>query len=280
MSNIISLITDFGIQDEYAGVMKGVILSINPRARIIDISHHIEPGNTKSAARMIRASYKYFPKGTVHLIVVDPGVGTNRAVIAARGDGHIFVCPDNGILTLLIKENIIKKAIQCIKKKYFLDNISNSFHGRDIFAPLAAHISSGINPGELGIEIPIHDLAQIHIPGPVISIKEKKIQGEITEIDRFGNLITNIHIDLIKKFCHKDSFIEILAGKNVIKGLSTSYKSVPKGTALAILGSRGYIELSVNRENAARLFAMKKKDKIIVQCTKKKSHKGEYKHEN
>ncbi len=275
MSDIITLITDFGTRDEYAGVMKGVILSINPQARIIDISHHIEPGNIKEAALMIRASYEYFPKGSVHLIVVDPGVGTERGVIAATGGGHIFVCPDNGILTLLIKDKIIRTAVKCVKKEYFADKISNTFHGRDVFAPVCARLSSGINPCDLGTCVNPRELVKIHIPAPVISVKEKKAEGEIAEIDRFGNLITNIRIDLIKKFCHKNSLIEISAGKNIIKGISPSYASVPSGAFLAIFGSRGYLEISVNSASAAEFSGMKKGDKIILRCVQKQ--KGEQK---
>jgi len=266
--SIITLLTDFGLNDEYVGTMKGVILSVNPSAMIIDITHNIDPHDITQAAFTIKSSYKFFPKGTVHVTVVDPGVGGSRVIIAIEMAGHTFLAPDNGILTLLIEERNIDKIIRVDNKKFFLKSISQTFHGRDIFAPVSAHISSGTKINNIGTPINKNDLVKLSIPEPRISGKGELI-GAIISIDRFGNLITNIDLKCIENFCRPGGGKkpEIRIGNNKIIGLSTSYENNELNSPLAIIGSRGYLEIAVNCGSAKDYFKAEKGDTITVNLT-------------
>lgn len=262
---LITLLTDFGLADEYVGLMKGVILSINPLAKIIDLTHQIDPQDIVQAAYTIKSSYKYFPKGTIHLLVVDPGVGTCRSVIALEKDGHIFLAPDNGLLTLLINDKKDDFIISVDNSKYFLKNISRTFHGRDIFAPVAAHITKGVKLHEMGSPIDKKKLAKIKIPVPS-TLSDGGIKGSIIFIDHFGNLITNIDTDFLKKNINpkKNNNIKIILGNKKIQGLSNNYKSVNMQSPLAIIGSKGYLEVSVNCGNAKQYFTAEKGDEVRI----------------
>ncbi|MCD6224235.1 MAG: SAM-dependent chlorinase/fluorinase, partial [Deltaproteobacteria bacterium] len=189
--SIITLLTDFGVEDEYVGIMKGVILSINPSSTIVDITHQIAPQDIIAAAYRIKFSYKYFPEKTVHLVIVDPGVGSGRPLLAAKIQGHFFLAPDNGILTPLLDDGDIDTLVFVENSEYFLDSVSQTFHGRDIFAPVAAHISKGIDIMELGKLADIKSLARLSVEKPFIA-DNGELSGIIVSIDRFGNLITNI----------------------------------------------------------------------------------------
>ena len=263
--SIITLLTDFGLNDEYVGTMKGVILSVNPSAMIIDITHNIDPHDIIQAAFTIKSSYKFFPKGTVHVTVVDSGVGGSRAIIAIEMAGHIFLAPDNGILTLLIKEGNIDKIIRVDNKKFFLKSVSQTFHGRDIFAPVSAHISSGVEINQIGTPITKNDLVKLSIPEPRISDKGELI-GSIVSIDRFGNLITNIDSNCLKNFCKPEAGEkpEIRIGDSKIVGLSKSYENSEFNSPLIIIGSRGYLEIAINCGSAKKYLKAEKGDTIIV----------------
>ncbi|MGR3218622.1 MAG: SAM hydrolase/SAM-dependent halogenase family protein, partial [Candidatus Anammoxibacter sp.] len=165
--SIVTLLTDFGLHDEYVGVMKGVILGIDRSARIIDLSHSIKPQDIIGAAYVLLSAYKYFPAGTVNLVVVDPGVGSDRKIICVKTKDHIFLAPDNGILSILIAHETPEIIIEVTNKKYFLPEVSNTFHGRDIFAPVAAHLANGVKPEELGEEL--FAIQEIDIPVPVLT---------------------------------------------------------------------------------------------------------------
>jgi len=267
---LITLLTDFGLADEYVGLMKGVILSINPLAKIIDLTHQIDPQDIVQAAYTIKSSYKYFPKGTIHVLVVDPGVGSSRSVIALEKDGHIFLAPDNGLLALLINSKKDNFIISVDNSKYFLKNISRTFHGRDIFAPVAAHMTNGVKLHEIGSPIDGEKLTQIKMPVPH-TLSGGGIKGSVIFIDRFGNLITNIDADLIEKNINqkKNSDIKIILGNKIIHGLSNNYKSVNIQSSLAIIGSKGYLEISVNYGNAKQYFKAQKGDKVIIHTINK-----------
>ena len=253
--SIITLLTDFGIADEYVGVMKGVILSVNPSATIVDITHHISPQNVLQAAYMIKSSSPYFPDGTVHVVVVDPGVGSNRAIIAVKHKHHVFVAPDNGVLSFLMDKPEIDGVVRIENTHYFLKNISQTFHGRDIFAPVAGHLSLGVDIGHLGKPMNPGQLVQLPLQKPHIT-QQGALLGTIIAIDRFGNLITNIDIDSIQSMDVdiSDSDLEIWVGDNKIISISNTYDSVENGKPLAIIGSRGYLEVAVNFGDAARQF--------------------------
>lgn len=262
---IITLLTDFGTTDEYVGIMKGVILSINPCAKIVDITHHIDPQDLIQAAYSIKSSYKYFPEGTVHINVVDPGVGSGRGILALEAMGHIFLGPDNGILTLLLEDENISSIIRVENTSYFLNSVSRTFHGRDIFAPVGAHISMGLGIGKLGTPIDKKESVSLSIQKPHIS-GEGDLVGTIVRIDRFGNLITNIDLTTLKKLCIQDlkKKVGVKIGDHIISGVSKNYESASSQTPLAIIGSFDYLEIAVNCGNAGTYFMAKKGDAVKV----------------
>ncbi len=263
--SIITLLTDFGTEDAYVGVMKGAILSINPSAVVVDVCHYIDPQDLIEAAFFIKSSFKYFPKGTVHIVVVDPGVGGTRSVVAVKLSGHIFLAPDNGVLTLLMDEEEIDTIVRVENAHYFLNSISQTFHGRDIFAPVGSHISKGVSIEKLGPNLDLKELMRLSIPKPYISDKEE-LMGTIISIDRFGNCISNINENCLNEFVKNGSEkqIEIKIGKTAIKSLSHSYAEVDSGCPLAIVGSFGYLEIALNCGNASHQLNVEKGDNISL----------------
>jgi S-adenosylmethionine hydrolase len=263
--SIITLLTDFGVEDAYVGTIKGVILTVNPSAKIVDITHQIDPQDLIEAAYVIKSSYRYFPKGTVHVIVVDPGVGSDRAIVALEMMGHIFLAPNNGVLTLIMDEGRIDSITQIENSHYFLEPLSKTFHGRDIFAPVGAHISKGVDLKEFGSALDRNDLFRLSIRKPSISDKGELV-GTIISVDRFGNCITNIDVNRLEKFyktgSEKKPVIKI--GEYKIKGLSKSYDGVGLKHPLAIIGSLGYLEIALNRGRASNHFRAGKGDTIRV----------------
>jgi S-adenosylmethionine hydrolase len=266
--SIITLLTDFGTKDAYVGVMKGVILSINPSATVVDVCHYINPQDLIEAAYLIKYSYRYFPKSTIHIIVVDPGVGGDRSIVAVKLSGHIFLAPDNGVLTLLMDEGEVDKIVRVENTHYFLNSISQTFHGRDIFAPVGSHISRGVPIEKLGPQLVLQDLRRLSIPKPYISNKDE-LAGMIISIDRFGNCISNIDENCLHKFAKNGSEkkIEIKIGKTVIKRLSHAYMDTEPKRPLAIIGSLGYLEIAMNCGNAGKQLDIKKGDTITLKWT-------------
>ncbi len=263
--SIITLLTDFGTSAEYAGLMKGVILSINPSATIVDITHQIDSQDIVQAAFTIHSSYGYFPDGTVHLVVVDPGVGSQRSLLALEMKKQFFIAPDNGVLTLLFNEGKITSLIRITNSKYFLASVSRTFHGRDIIAPVGAHLSGGIDVKKLGTEIDLRDA--VHLDYLYARISENgELIGKIVVIDDFGNLITNIDFKKLSEvyLTGQEKKIQIKIGSHVITGLSETYDSVRSKTPLALIGSRGYLEIAVNKGNAALVLNAGKGDNVRV----------------
>ena len=250
--SIITLLTDFGIDDEYVGVMKGVILKINPSVKIVDITHQIEPQDVIQAAYTLNASYTFFPTPCVHLVVVDPGVGTGRNILAFEKAGHIFLAPDNGVLSLVLQNEVKPKFIKVENTDFFLESISRTFHGRDIFAPVGAHITNGVDLNGLGPIIPPDDIIRLDDLSPTVSA-EGDLCGKVVSIDRFGNLITNIDSDALSTFCNnsgRNARIEL--GKQIITGVLETYADGPSGAPMALIGSRGYLEIAVNKGSAEK----------------------------
>lgn len=256
---IITLITDFGLKDGYVGAMKGVIFRINPEARIVDITHEVEVHNVFDAAFVLAAVYRFFPRGSVHLVIVDPGVGSNRRPILIETEEYYFVGPDNGVFTFVSEFSEIKRIITISEPKYLLPRISDTFHGRDIFAPVAAYLTRGVDPGEFGS--PLKKYKKLRIPRP--RKKGKEILGEIIQIDKFGNLVSNITEESIGELLLGKGY-QIIVGGRKISRLSSSYSGVKKGRILAIFGSSGFLEISVNQGNASRALSLGKGDLISV----------------
>jgi S-adenosyl-L-methionine hydrolase (adenosine-forming) len=262
---LITLLTDFGHSDEYVGVIKGVILSIDPDAHIIDLTHLIDPQDITQAAYLLKASYPYFPKNTIHVVVVDPGVGTDRKIVVLKIGGHFFLAPDNGVLSLLWQNQSIEAGVWLNNPRYFLHDISRTFHGRDIIAPVAAWLSRHTPIHLLGPPVKYSDLKRIKIPTSKIS-PENSIEGTVILIDRFGNLLTNIEAGTIFQMRHQhpDKLPVLKIGNTLIRGLSSSYQSVPEKQALMIIGSRSYLEIAVNCGNASQLLEVRKGNPVTI----------------
>ncbi|MDM8540472.1 SAM-dependent chlorinase/fluorinase [Desulfococcaceae bacterium HSG9] len=271
---IITLLTDFGTTDEYVGVMKGVILSFNPLATIVDITHHINPQNIIQAAYTLQAAYPFFPKGSVHVAVVDPGVGSDRSILALKKQGHIFLAPNNGVLTLLMQNDTVDELFSIENDAFFLKNdlntISNTFHGRDIFSPVAAHLSMGLALSKLGPPAETQDVIRASLPQPFIN-ENNNLIGTIIAIDHFGNLITDIDAACLRHFysCDANNRLEISIGNHKINGLADSYADIAPQTALTLINSRDHLEIAINGGNAAICLSAQKGDHVILSIKSK-----------
>lgn len=254
---IITLITDFGLEDGYVGTMKGVILRINPEARIIDITHEVEAHNIFEAAFVLATVYRFYPRGSVHLVIADPGVGSKRKPILMETEDYYFVGPDNGVFTFVSEHSEIRRVTAISEPKYLLPRISDTFHGRDIFAPVAAYLTRGVDPWEFGR--PLKKFEKLKIPRP--QKKRRELLGEIIHIDKFGNLVSNITQESVGDLLPGKSY-QIIVGGRKISRLSRSYSEAKKGEVLVIFGSSGFLEISVNQENASRALSLKKGDPI------------------
>ena len=261
-SNIITLMTDFGTSDHYVGVMKGVMLNINPQVQIVDITHAIPPQDVHAAAFLIDSAYRYFPTGTIHVIVVDPGVGSERRAIVCQTETAYFVCPDNGVLTNILRNEGRIRTVAVENSAYFLPQLSNTFHGRDIFAPVAAHLSRGVSIDKLGS--PVAQPLQLPVPRPEVT--DKAVIGQVIWIDSFGNLVTNISHEILESLEGQDSVV-IRAGSTEIDHLNRSYAESTIGEVLAIVGSFNRLEISVNQGNAAQVLGLKRGDRVAICMT-------------
>jgi S-adenosylmethionine hydrolase len=242
---LITLTTDFGIADHFVGTMKGVIYSIAPRVRIVDISHQITPFAVAEAALMIAQSWPYFPKGSIHVAVVDPGVGSTRRPILVEAGGHYFVGPDNGLFSLIF-EAAKFKAREISNPALRLPEVSRTFHGRDIFAPAAAHLANKVPPARFGK--PVTD--PLHAPGfQPTRLRDSIWRGVVLRTDRFGNMVTNFHIHQFPDI--KTEPMELRIGEARIHRLALNYSDVEAGQVFAIVGSSGFIEISANQASAA-----------------------------
>ena len=252
----IALLTDFGTRDHYVGVMKGVILSINRHAQIVDISHEVDSQDVTTAYFLLKNCYRYFPTGTIFVTVVDPEVGTERPIVAVQTPDYLFLAPDNGSLSFLAQEKI-ERMVHVTNRKLMLEPVSNTFHGRDIFAPCAAHLSLGLDLAKFGP--PTSTLTRFDCREPEIS-SEGVILGEVITIDKFGNLVTNISGDRVSDFKH----IEVKLGRTVVQDLSRTYADKKKGSVVALIGSGGELEISVAQGNAAKKLKAKVGDVVRV----------------
>ncbi len=246
-SGIITLITDFGISDPYVGMMKGVILAINRDAQIIDLTHEVEVGSILQASGYLRETFLYFPEGTIHMAVVDPGVGSERRLLAMEAKGHFFVGPDNGIFWPIIEDFKPRHTVQLTKAKYFLPHVTQTFHGRDIFAPVAAYISLGEGLENMGPRI----ADPVRLSYPIPKTINEILYGQIIRVDHFGNLITNIRRDDLEGFL-KSAKPLIQTGNFTIRRLSMTYADTEEGEPLALINSSDQLEIAVNLGRASQ----------------------------
>jgi S-adenosylmethionine hydrolase len=245
---VITLMTDFGLRDHYVAAMKGVILSICPEARIIDVTHEVSAYEMTEAAFLLSQTWSYFPRKTVHVVVVDPGVGSMRRPIFAEVDGHRFIAPDNGVLTpVLTREGCKVRFIT--QTRYFRETLSQTFHGRDIFAPVAAHVACGVAAARLGPRIDNYLRLTIERPNRTA---RRGWTGAILHIDHFGNVVTNFPVT---EFPHiEDQPFEVTVGFRTVEKLARNYAEMPAGELFAIVGSSGYLEIAVNQASAAKML--------------------------
>lgn len=247
---VITLLTDFGIQDAYVAAMKGILLGICPKARLVDVTHMVAPQDIASGAYIVKTYWRFFPAGTVHLAVVDPGVGTDRAPLAVRAAGHTFVGPDNGLFSWVLKETPGWEARRLVDPSPRTRPVSATFHGRDVFAPAAARLAGGASFEAQG---PLWN----PLVAPWVEIRREPglIQGEVIHLDGFGNAITNIREEALAEAAGGRT-ITIEAGSARIRTLTTTYGDGMEGEVLALIGSSGHLEISVNRGSAARRLGL------------------------
>ncbi|MDR9417686.1 S-adenosyl-l-methionine hydroxide adenosyltransferase family protein [Gracilimonas sp.] len=258
MSQIITLTTDFGLQDYYVSAMKAVMLGISPDVRFVDISHEIPPQDIMAGAWVIRNTAFLYPPGTVHLVVVDPGVGTSRNPVALKIKDQYFVGPDNGIFSLFFNE-FEYEACKLSNPEFWRKGVSNTFHGRDIFAPVSAHLSNGVSLTEIGE--PIDELVTYHWAVPIAD--KDGLQGWVVHIDRFGNLITNISEELIEKQLEKKN-VKIYVGNTMLNKIVSTFGDVEEGEPAAFIGSSGMLEIGINKGNAGRMLSVDKGAQISI----------------
>ncbi len=258
MSQIITLTSDFGLQDHYVSAMKAAMLEVAPEARMIDVSHEIPPQDIMAGAWVIRNAAFMFPKNSVHLVVVDPGVGTSRNPVVVKMNGHYFVGPDNGIFSLLYDEYEYE-AVRLNNAEFWRNQRSGTFDGRDIFGPVAAHLSKGVPMSELGE--PIKEMVVYHWAVPIGD--KDGLQGWVLHIDRFGNLVTNISESLMKEYVGNRK-VKVYVGNTVIGNIVTTFGDVEEGDPAVFLGSSGMLEIGINKGNAAELLSVHKGAQISI----------------
>lgn len=254
---LITLTTDFGTRDPYVAAMKGVILTICPAATVVDLTHEIAPHDVLEAAFFLAATAPHFPRNTIHVVVVDPEVGTERRPAAVQAGDQVFVCPDNGILTLFARRCPVREARAITNRRVALGRISATFHGRDIFAPAAAHLARGFPFADLGDRI--EDLVELEIRQVTLRT-DGTIEGEIIHIDRFGNAVTNIDRACLSN--HKERTIQV--GAQTLGEINRTYADVPVGKPLALFGSTDRLEIAIHAGNAAQTLGLRRGDKVKV----------------
>ena len=267
---IITLLTDFGLTDSYVGAMKGVVLGVNPQANPVDLTHDVSPQNILQGAFLLGTAWRYFPAGTIHLAVVDPGVGTERKALLLEGQGHLFLAPDNGLLSFVVPQEETDKspfqpywagvpegfrAYALTNPRYWRHPVSDTFHGRDVFAPVAAHLSMGLAAEELGE--PVDSFTRLAIPAS--QWQGDRLLGHVLHIDRFGNVVTSVPAEALSG---SREGMEVEAAGTKVRGLASSYAATER---LAVLiGSHGYLEIALTNGSAAQTLGVAIGDEVRV----------------
>ena len=258
---VITLTSDFGLSDGYVAAMKGAVLAIAPDATLVDVSHRVPPQDVASGTYVLSSAYRYFPVGTVHLAVVDPGVGSARRAIVVETQHYLFVGPDNGLFSAVFEREMKWKVVEIRNTAFFRPAVSPTFHGRDVFGPVAAHLSNGVPTEELGPPVADPnrlDLWTVHARG-------NQVAGRIVHVDGFGNAISNLGRQHVG--CGE---VRVRIGKNQFDGISRTYADVPKGETLVLYGSEDTLEVAINGGNAARKLGLRRGDRITVDAVARK----------
>lgn len=264
-----TLLTDFGTKDPYVASMKGVLLSINPRCHLVDISHEVPAHDVEEGAYILLNAFSFFPKGTIHLGVVDPEVGGARKPILVVTERYFFVGPDNGLFAFALQQERPREVIHLTNAKYFRGRVSQTFHGRDLFAPVAGHLSLGVAPKAFGRPIPRWETLCVKEPVQ----QGERLVGEVLYVDRFGNLISNVSEARLRDFLNGGSVL-VHAGGRRIDGLKKGYWDAEKGEAIALVGSGGFLEIAVREGSAARMLKIGKGDRLILRSCKTKGERN------
>jgi S-adenosylmethionine hydrolase len=257
---IITLTTDYGTNDHLVGTLKGVILKINPEATIVDITHNVAPFDLLDAALAIGSAYSYFPPRTIHVVVVDPGVGTERRPLLVTAENQYFVAPDNGVLSMIYEreENVVARNVTAAH--YFLQPISKTFHGRDIFAPIAAWLSKGWQTASMGEEITDHK--KFALPKPKAT--DGVVKGIVMRVDTFGNLITNFRVEDLPESALTNGEVKFQVGTQAVSRMVPTFASGDAGEPVAYVGSAGYVEIAVNKGNASRTLSIGRGTAVVL----------------
>lgn len=266
MKVAVTLLTDFGTADYYVGAVKGAILSVNPEAVIVDLTHEIPPRDIAAGAFTLLAAYKTFPAGTIHVGVVDPGVGSTRRPIIVRANEQFFIGPDNGIFTYIYDREPSRQVFHVSAEKYFRPDPSSTFHGRDIFAPVAAALSNGVKPRKFGPKI--SDAVRLPVSLEPEVLKNGDVRARIIHIDRFGNCVTNITRDLVKPNA------SLRVNSKTIRNFRNFYGEESGNAPFAIWGSAGFLEISVNGGSAADILKVKRDDAVVLTQRRKGAAKN------
>ena len=259
--SLITLITDFGTSDYYVGAMKGIILQTAPNVRIVDITHHIRPHNVVHGAVVLRQMMACFPRDTVHVAVVDPGVGSERRIVAGRYEGQYVIAPDNGLISLVHRDMRLEGMHTVRNTRYFRAPVSHTFHGRDIIAPVAAHVASGVSIADLGP--PTDQLELLRLAKPE-RIEPAGLAGCVVYADHFGNLATNISVADLESLYRTNGGVNVFVGEHCVGPIRRTYSDVPIGEPLALIGSSNMLEISVNSRRADERFDDSPETRIIV----------------
>jgi S-adenosyl-L-methionine hydrolase (adenosine-forming) len=262
LTKVITLTSDFGLKDPYAAEMNAAILSICPTAQVVDITHLVDKFNIRAGAFMLATAAPYFPKGTIHVAVVDPGVGSQRRPIIVQTERSCFVGPDNGVLMLAAQAEGIEQMRHIESRRLMLTHVSNTFHGRDIFAPIAAHLANGVALEEFGPQI----TDAVNPDFAKVTKNKDSLSGEVLHVDDFGNIITNIHTRDVAAF--KESWIQVQFPTHTVEmKVSRAYADVKPHEPVALIGSHSYLEIALNQDNAAEKFSIRTGDKIVLNRT-------------
>ncbi len=260
---IITLTTDFGTGDYFVGAMKGVILSINPDIEIVDITHNVLPHDILDGALTIGQTYKYYPPKTIHVVVVDPGVGGARRPLLVAGDQHYFVGPDNGVFSSVYEHSEALHVWNVISEHYFRQPVSTTFHGRDVFAPVAAWLTKSWQPSSFGEAIT--DFARFAMPKP--KVNGNSVKGVVLRVDHFGNLITNLTPADVPALAKADAKFTIKAGSGQITKVVPTFSLAAAGEAVGVIGSTGHLEIAMNKGNASKALGALRGAEVIVELS-------------
>jgi S-adenosylmethionine hydrolase len=261
-TRIVTLTTDFGNTDHFVGTMRGVILGVNPEALVVDLCNAVSSFDVLDGAMTIAQAYSYFPADTIHMVVVDPGVGSARRPLLVTTTKHFFIAPDNGVLSLVLAQEERVTVRQITAEHYFMQPVSNTFHGRDIFAPCAGWLSKGVEAEKFGEEIT--DYVRFTLPQPKM-ISEHTLKGAVLKVDKFGNLITNLTPANAPAVFAAQSKVKITVGEKAVSGVRTAYAEGQPGELLGVLNSMGFLEIACNRGVAAQVAKAGRGTAVVVE---------------